>query len=659
MAVEVYANQPSASVTAGGTTAPASGTVETWTGASWASFTAAATGASQFHIYDTAAGLSSELILVTNISGTSASVTRGAEGTTPVAHTTPFTVTQAITAGGLLQGRVVDWLNVVTAYGADPTGVADSTTAIGLAVTAAAAADVPVYIPAGTYKITAVLNWKIAGLRVIGAGSSLAIIQQATANTPVIQVAGQGQRISGLTLRYATQQTSGQTSAIGMEFGDDTAGSCFESIFEDLCFELVNCALAMNPAIATVAGLFSCLFNNIHILGYSYRAISLVGGNGVGAGATGCVFNNTYIHNNFTGSDTTSSSWPVYFQVWSEIVFNELNIEHAEVFSSDACVFAQCGNVVINGLHLEHLEMSGNPGYGLVGIGTGTGSVIINGLSVRFGTFTGTSYSSVLRVTGGSNQNVILNGMTFPAGDGGDSTPSLALVDFNSATGVKVQVAGIDATSTQLYTVNTINAGSGCMALIGPVAPLSGAAFTGPVTVSGGLVPASAGWTCWPTGGAVNLLNVSSGDDQTMVAGTWYVAACYIGCNCTLTGIIAAGNAASGTDLWTAALWGSAGGAALAYSSLSGIAAPVQSGGIGQKVAFPFSGGSGGTYSAKGPGLYFIGIQSNGTTNKLLCFINNLEGFATTSHTGTFGTVISLTAPTTYTANLGPFANTY
>ena len=55
-----------------------------------------------------------------------------------------------------------DWLNVVTVYGADPTGTADSTTAIQNALNAAAVKYAPkrtVYFPAGTYKITSTLTW--------------------------------------------------------------------------------------------------------------------------------------------------------------------------------------------------------------------------------------------------------------------------------------------------------------------------------------------------------------------------------------------------------------------------------------------------------------------------------------------------------------------
>lgn len=102
--VELFSNQPTTTVTAGGTTAPASGTSESWTVASSASFPAAsnaATPPSQFHVADTATGKTGEIIAVTNISGTTWTVTRGAESTTTVAHTTGFTIVQVVSAGFL------------------------------------------------------------------------------------------------------------------------------------------------------------------------------------------------------------------------------------------------------------------------------------------------------------------------------------------------------------------------------------------------------------------------------------------------------------------------------------------------------------------------------------------------------------------------------
>jgi hypothetical protein len=45
-----------------------------------------------------AAGASGEIIAVTNVSGTTWTVTRGAESTTPVAHGANFTVQNVVTA---------------------------------------------------------------------------------------------------------------------------------------------------------------------------------------------------------------------------------------------------------------------------------------------------------------------------------------------------------------------------------------------------------------------------------------------------------------------------------------------------------------------------------------------------------------------------------
>jgi hypothetical protein len=93
------ANRATTTVSSGGTTAPSGGSSETWTVASSAMFGAAATGISQFHVADPAAP--SEIIAVTNVSGTTWTVTRGAESTTPVTHAAGFTVYQVTTAGWL------------------------------------------------------------------------------------------------------------------------------------------------------------------------------------------------------------------------------------------------------------------------------------------------------------------------------------------------------------------------------------------------------------------------------------------------------------------------------------------------------------------------------------------------------------------------------
>lgn len=99
-ATELFSsNRPATVVSSGGTGAPSPGTQETWTVTSSAGFPAAATGVSQFHVVDPAAA--TEVIAVTNVSGTTWTVTRGVESTTPVAHSAGFTVDQVVTSGFL------------------------------------------------------------------------------------------------------------------------------------------------------------------------------------------------------------------------------------------------------------------------------------------------------------------------------------------------------------------------------------------------------------------------------------------------------------------------------------------------------------------------------------------------------------------------------
>lgn len=168
---------------------------------------------------------------------------------------------------------------------------------------------------------------------------------------------------------------------------------------------------------------------------------------------------------------------------------------------------------------------------------------------------------------------------------------------------------------------------------------------------SGGEIPVTGGFTSFATGGSANLLNSTSGGSLATVAGTFYYAALWIPFNVTLTGLIFTTGNVGGTDSWVVALWPIAGGSALANSSLSGIAAPAAN----TKKLYAFTG----TVPVAGPAVYLAGFQSNGTTAKYMGFNNAVEGFATGSVAGVFGTVPSLTPATTYTSSVGPFATTY
>lgn len=164
------------------------------------------------------------------------------------------------------------------------------------------------------------------------------------------------------------------------------------------------------------------------------------------------------------------------------------------------------------------------------------------------------------------------------------------------------------------------------------------------------VTPITSGFTSFGTGGMTNVLNVTSGTSVTTVAGTIYWAAVLIPYNVTLTGIIFSIGTTGGTDKWIAALYNSAG-TLLANSDTAGIT--VGTANTKQKYAFASA------TTVTGPGVYYIALQSNGTTAKFLAFSNATEGFVTGSTTGSFATLPSITPGTTYTANIGPYASTY
>lgn len=101
-------------------------------------------------------------------------------------------------------------------YGADPTGVADSTAAI----IAAMAARPRVYIPAGTYKTTATITVP-GGSVVFGDGVNTIINPTSTANSFIAILQSAASQITDLYINGAA--ATGQ-SAIGIFCGDDAGG---------------------------------------------------------------------------------------------------------------------------------------------------------------------------------------------------------------------------------------------------------------------------------------------------------------------------------------------------------------------------------------------------------------------------------------------------
>lgn len=102
---DLLTNQGSGTVTTGGLTAPTSGTSESWTVTAANAFPAVASARNTtFKFLDPA--LSGEIMMATATPGGTGAgqawtVTRGAEGTTPVIHSAGFAIQELITAGTL------------------------------------------------------------------------------------------------------------------------------------------------------------------------------------------------------------------------------------------------------------------------------------------------------------------------------------------------------------------------------------------------------------------------------------------------------------------------------------------------------------------------------------------------------------------------------
>jgi len=162
MAIDVLVNNATATVSSGGTDAPAAGTSESWTVAAsfeLAEFPAITPGVTQFRIQDPA--LPAEIMIVTAISGTTWTVTRGAEGTTPVAHAGNFTVDAVATAGGVrgYTAPSIGWQPGATYQNPEPPGCYLATNAFAVGDLVAS----PIWLPGAMTIASVSLNVNTAG----------------------------------------------------------------------------------------------------------------------------------------------------------------------------------------------------------------------------------------------------------------------------------------------------------------------------------------------------------------------------------------------------------------------------------------------------------------------------------------------------------------
>lgn len=149
--------------------------------------------------------------------------------------------------------------------------------------------------------------------------------------------------------------------------------------------------------------------------------------------------------------------------------------------------------------------------------------------------------------------------------------------------------------------------------------------------------------------GGVVPTATTSGTDTFGIATVIWVSEVFIPANSLITGVSYLIGSVGGTDKAIAVLYDAAGNV-VANSDTAGTTVGTTA--TMQRLAFVTA------YAAKGPGLYYIGISTNGTTAKIRTqvFGDHNCGQITAQ---TFGTLVAITPPTTFTASQGPIAMTY
>lgn len=164
-------------------------------------------------------------------------------------------------------------------------------------------------------------------------------------------------------------------------------------------------------------------------------------------------------------------------------------------------------------------------------------------------------------------------------------------------------------------------------------------------------IPGSTGRSRYSTVPIGQVAYASVGTDTTLVAGTVLFAQLHIPRQIVLKGAaVLNGGTAGSTNLGIISLYDYTG-ALVANSALAGAA--IASTNVFQ--AYDFTA----LYTANA-GLYWLGFQSNGTTDKIrtIAVSTNIDCL-TGSATGTFGVLPAITPTTSITADKGPVGYVY
>ncbi|HYH74886.1 MAG TPA: glycosyl hydrolase family 28-related protein, partial [Candidatus Saccharimonadales bacterium] len=180
-----------------------------------------------------------------------------------------------------LQSQLGSPFIMASGAGIDPTGAADSTTALQAKIAEALSTGRPLYIGPGVYRITSTLDMRGAGLVVRGAGPVKTTIRQHTSNIVAVRFGGHAQTLEEFSVDFNTNQPAANTNATAFECYN-TFFSTYRKLFAFRCAR--GFQLGTNSSIISAQGgmngAFSCHFDTLEINGYSISAIDFTSTNG-------------------------------------------------------------------------------------------------------------------------------------------------------------------------------------------------------------------------------------------------------------------------------------------------------------------------------------------------------------------------------------------
>jgi hypothetical protein len=248
------------------------------------------------------------------------------------------------------------WIDA-KAYGATGDGVTDDTAALQLAINAlTTGANAQLYIPAGTYLVSATLTLPLMQYkRIFGAGQNATIISATQTNSPILKTTVENTHsiiLERLALSYATQRSSSNTSAYALAYTATSAGVGSGFYYWTVRNLLISGA---NVGIGILAGsgtlpVWGSSFENISMARIATTGLYLKSPTTIGMPALrvdGLRISNS-------NSTVVNSAQAIYLES-AEITFDELDIEGWY----NGAFYVQGGNpVAVRGLHIENHRMT-------------------------------------------------------------------------------------------------------------------------------------------------------------------------------------------------------------------------------------------------------------------------------------------------------------